>query len=41
MLVDGNDEKFRHVLFLTRLFADRLSMNLEVVASKIGLSQNQ
>lgn len=41
MLVDGNDELFRHVLFLSRLFADRLIMFLEAVARQIGLSGNQ
>ncbi|MCY1267691.1 hypothetical protein D9M68_141660 [compost metagenome] len=41
MLVDGNDEKFRHVLFLARMFADRLAMNLEVVAREIDLTGNQ
>ena len=41
MLVDGNDEQFRHVLFLSRLFADRLIMFLEVVGRHIGLSGNQ
>jgi len=41
MLVDGNDEKFRHVLFLARLFADRLLVFREAVARQIGLSGNQ
>ncbi len=41
MLVDGNDEKFRHVLFLSRLFADRLAMFREVIGRTIGLSGNQ
>lgn len=41
MLVDGSDEKFRRVLFLSRLFADRLVMFLEVVGRQIGLSSNQ
>ncbi len=41
MLVDGNDEAFRHVLFLSRLFSDRLLVFREVVARQIGLSANQ
>ncbi len=41
MLVDDNDERFRHVLFLSRFFADRLVMFLEVVARQIGLTGNQ
>lgn len=41
MLVDGNDEQFRHVLFLARLFADRLVMFLEVVGRQVDLSGNQ
>lgn len=41
MLVDGDDEMFRHVLFLSRFFADRLIMFLEVVGRQIGLSGNQ
>ncbi len=41
MLVDGNDEQFRHTLFLSRLLVDRLIMFLEVVAREIGLSGNQ
>ena len=41
MLVAGNDEHFRHVLFLARLFADRLVMFREAVARQIGLTGNQ
>jgi len=41
MLVDGNDETFRHVLFLARLFADRLLVFREEVARQVGLSGNQ
>lgn len=41
MLVDGEDERFRHVLFLSRLFADRLALFLDVVAREIGLTGNQ
>ena len=41
MLVNGSDEKFRKVLFLSRLFADRLILFLEVVGRQIGLSSNQ
>ncbi|HSW17519.1 MAG TPA: MarR family winged helix-turn-helix transcriptional regulator [Ramlibacter sp.] len=41
MLVDGNDEEFRHVLFLSRLFADRLLMSRDVIGRQIGLSGNQ
>lgn len=41
MLVDGNDEQFRRVLFLTRLFADRLATFREAVAHTIGLTGNQ
>lgn len=41
LLIDGNDEKFRRVLFLTRLFADRLALFLEVVGREIGLTGNQ
>jgi DNA-binding MarR family transcriptional regulator len=41
MLVDGDDEKFRHVLFLSRLFADRLVTFLDVVARQVELTGNQ
>src|SRR2546423_14609903 len=41
MLVDENDEKFRHVLFLSRLFADRLAVFREAIGRMIGLSGNQ
>jgi DNA-binding MarR family transcriptional regulator len=41
MLVDGDDEQFRRVLFLSRLFASRLIMFLEVVGRQIGLSGNE
>ena len=41
MLVDGDDETFRHVLFLARLFAERLAIFREVIAKEIGLSGNQ
>src|SRR5204863_1588575 len=41
MLVDDNDEKFRHVLFLSRLFADRLAIFREAISRTIGLSGNQ
>ncbi len=41
MLVDGDDETFRHVLFLSRYFAGQLFLFLEVVGRQIGLSGNQ
>lgn len=41
MLVDGNDEQFRHVLFLSRLFTDRLAIFREAIGRMIGLSGNQ
>jgi len=41
MLVEGNDEQFRHVLFLSRLFADRLAVFREAIGRIIGLSGNQ
>jgi len=41
MLVDGDDEQFRHVLFLSRQFADRLLVFREAVARKLGLRGNQ
>lgn len=41
MLVDGNDEKFRRLLFLSRLFADRLAIFREPIGRMIGLSGNQ
>lgn len=41
MLIDGNDEVFRHSLFLARFFAARLIMFLEVVGKQINLSGNQ
>lgn len=41
MLIDGKDEVFRNVLFLTRLFADRLLMFREAIAKSAGLSGNQ
>ena len=41
MLVDGSDEAFRHVLFLTRLAADRLATFREAIARIVGLSGNQ
>lgn len=41
MLIDGNDEAFRHVLFLSRLLADRLIVFLEAVGRRIGLSGNE
>jgi DNA-binding MarR family transcriptional regulator len=41
MLVGGNDEKFRRVLFLSRLFADRLAIFRETIGQTIGLSGNQ
>jgi DNA-binding MarR family transcriptional regulator len=41
MLFDGDDERFRHVLFLSKLFADRLTMFREAIARVIGLSGNQ
>ena len=41
MLVDDNDEKFRHLLFLSRLFADRLALFREAIGRMVGLSGNQ
>jgi DNA-binding MarR family transcriptional regulator len=41
MLVDGNDEKFRRVLFLSRLFTDRLAVFREAIGRMVGLSGNQ
>lgn len=41
MLVDGSDELFRRVLFLTRLTAERLATFREAIARSIGLSGNQ
>jgi DNA-binding MarR family transcriptional regulator len=41
MLIEGSDEFFRHVLFLSRMFADRLTIFRDVVAKQIGLSGNQ
>lgn len=41
MLVDDNDEKFRRVLFLSRLFADRLAIFREAIGRMVGLSGNQ
>jgi MarR family transcriptional regulator, organic hydroperoxide resistance regulator len=41
MLVEGDDEVFRHLLFLSRMFADRLATFRDVVAEQIGLSGNQ
>lgn len=41
MLQDGNDELFRRVLFLSRLFADRLLMFRDTVADSVNLSGNQ
>ncbi len=41
MLVGGNDEFFRHVLFLSRLYVDRLILFLEEVGRQVGLSGNQ
>jgi DNA-binding MarR family transcriptional regulator len=41
MLVDGNDEKFRRMLYLGRLFADRLALFREAIGRTIGLSGNQ
>ncbi len=41
MLVDGDDEQFRRVLFLSRLFVNRLIMFLEVVGRQIGLRGNE
>jgi DNA-binding MarR family transcriptional regulator len=41
MLIDGTDETFRRVLFLTRLTADRLAIFREAIARLIGLSGNQ
>lgn len=41
MLVNGNDETFRHMLYLARLFADRLAVFREAAARMIGLSGNQ
>jgi DNA-binding MarR family transcriptional regulator len=41
MLVDGTDEKFRRMLFLSRLFADRLAIFREAIGRMIGLSGNQ
>ncbi len=41
MLVDGDDEQFRRVLFLSRLCANRLIVFLEVVGRQIGLTGNE
>jgi MarR family transcriptional regulator, organic hydroperoxide resistance regulator len=41
MLVAGDDEAFRHVLFLSRMFADRLATFRDMVAKQIDLSGNQ
>lgn len=41
MLINGDDEQFRRVLFLSRLFAGRLIMFLEEVGRQIELSGNQ
>src|SRR3954467_11109478 len=41
MLIDGEDETFRHALFLTRLAADRLATFREAIGRMIGLSGNQ
>jgi MarR family transcriptional regulator, organic hydroperoxide resistance regulator len=41
MLVGGDDEAFRHMLFLSRMFADRLATFRDMVAKQIGLSGNQ
>lgn len=41
LLVGGNDEKLRQVLFLSRLFSDRLGIFLEAVARKLGLTRIQ
>ena len=41
MIFDGTDEKFRRVLFLSRLFADRLALFREAIGRSIGLSDNQ
>jgi DNA-binding MarR family transcriptional regulator len=41
MLLEGSDEKFRRVLFLSRLFADRLTTFREAIARVIALSGNQ
>jgi len=41
MLQDGDDELFRRVLFLSRLFADRLALFRNNIAETIELSGNQ
>lgn len=41
MLIEGSDEFFRHVLFLSRMFADRLATFRDAVARQIDLSGNQ
>jgi DNA-binding MarR family transcriptional regulator len=41
MLVDGNDEKFRRLLFLSTLFADRLMLFRDTIAESVQLSGNQ
>lgn len=41
MLVDGNDELFRRVLFLSRKFADRLTLFRDAVGASVQLSGNQ
>jgi len=41
LLLDGSDERLRRVLFLARLFADRLTLFREEVARSVDLSGNQ
>jgi DNA-binding MarR family transcriptional regulator len=41
LLVNGDDEVFRHVLFLSRMFAERLALFREKIASLVELSGNQ
>lgn len=41
LLREGHDERFRHVLFLARSFADRLAIFRDTVAQSIGLTGNQ
>jgi DNA-binding MarR family transcriptional regulator len=41
LLLDGNDERLRRVLFLIRFSADRLTSFRETIARSIDLSDNQ
>ncbi len=41
MLVDGKDDFFLHVLFLSRMFSDRLVIFRELIGKKLGLTGNQ